>query len=152
MPRTSQLAAKADQTPVPAGLAGTPHGAMSYPARKYSLLAAWMARSAQCGWDGARLFGMGIDQKLWSDLFDMQQAVWQQLTLLERKGEDGLAAWGQEVAEIKSANTLSKLCEQEFNLIAQLGALISRQTSDFVALMESLQVGYAYWLKDRLED
>ena len=62
----------------------------------------------------------------------------------------GWAVWNQERASIKGANTVSKLVEQEFNLMAQIGQLLLNQTTNLVALQENVEVAYAYWLNEKL--
>ena len=122
-----------------------------YHLKRAAMVNAWAARATNSGVTAAMLFASGPDGQTWRELFDMQRAIWGQL---HRQGQDwhqGLADWGQEWVELKAANTMSKLVEQEFNLIAQFGQLMSQQATDFVTLMESVQVGFGYWVSQKLE-
>lgn len=80
----------------------------------------------------------------------MQQAVVERLTLQQQAWMQGWAAWNRERAEIRGANTVTKLVEQEFNLVAQIGQLLIDQTTNLIALQENIEVSYAYWLNQKL--
>jgi hypothetical protein len=62
----------------------------------------------------------------------------------------GWAVWNQERASMNGANTISRLVEQEFNLVAQIGQLFLNQTTNLVALQENVEVAHAYWLNEKL--
>ncbi|ACC74589.1 hypothetical protein PPMP20_38840 [Paraburkholderia phymatum] len=114
------------------------------------LLGGWAARSATNGIDTARLFAFGINPETWRELAQMQQAIVERLTLQQQSWMQGWAAWNRERAEIRGANTVTKLVEQEFNLIAQIGQLFIDQTTNLIALQENIEVSYAYWLNQKL--
>lgn len=61
---------------------------------------------------------------------------------------DNLQAWGawlQRIPQISRANTMSKLAEQEMNVVMSAGQLASQQLVDLISLQENLQVNYSYW-------
>ncbi|MBN3755577.1 hypothetical protein G3N95_21725 [Paraburkholderia sp. Tr-20389] len=139
-------AAAAVQKTAPAARAGAVQDTLKMPV----LLSGWAARSATNGIDTARLFAFGMDLQTWSELAQMQQAIVERLTLQQQSWLQGWAAWNRERAEIRGANTVTKLVEQEFNLIAQIGQLLIDQTTNLVALQENIEVSYAYWLNQKL--
>lgn len=139
-------AAAAVQKTAPAARAATVQDTLKMPV----LLSGWAARSATNGIDTARLFAFGMDMQTWSELAQMQQAIVERMTLQQQSWLQGWAAWNRERAEIRGANTMTKLVEQEFNLIAQIGQLLIDQTTNLVALQENIEVSYAYWLNQKL--
>ena len=81
----------------------------------------------------------------------MQQAMFKQLHQIGHDWLAGMAAWTQECSQVKAANTMSKVVEQELDLIGQFGQLLSNQATALTELMESAQVGYSFWVKEKLE-
>lgn len=70
-----------------------------------------------------------------------------QQRLLQNQQEN-LQAWGawlQRIPQIARANTMSKLAEQEMNVMMSAGQLASQQLVDLISLQENLQVNYSYW-------
>jgi hypothetical protein len=70
-----------------------------------------------------------------------------QQRLLQNQQEN-LQAWGawlQRIPQIARANTMSKLAEQEMNVLMSAGQLASQQLVDLISLQENLQVNYSYW-------
>ncbi|WP_051975315.1 hypothetical protein [Cupriavidus necator] len=55
-------------------------------------------------------------------------------------------SWLQERARIRRANSVSKLMEQEFDLLARFVLLLSDQAVDLVTLQENVEVNTGYWL------
>jgi hypothetical protein len=124
--------------------------AMALHMKHAAMLNGWAARAANSGMATAMLFAKGPDGDTWRELLDMQHAILEQLQQQTRDWQHGLVAWGQEWTELKAANTASKLVEQELNLFAQFGELVNQQTTAFVGLMESVQVGYGFWVSQKL--
>jgi hypothetical protein len=116
----------------------------------FNLLSSWAARSASNQIATAKLLASGIDAQTWNELLQMQEAVWRRQWQLSEDWIRGWTAWTQEFAQIKGANTMSKLVEQEFNMVARLGQLLSDQATDLVALRENIEVDYAYWVNEKV--
>jgi len=139
-------AAEALQKTAPAARAAAVQDTLKMPV----LLGGWAARSATNSIDTARLLAFGMDLHTWGELVQMQQAVVERLTLQQQAWMQGWAAWNRERAEIRGANTVTELVEQEFNLVAQIGQLLIDQTTNLIALQENIEVSYAYWLNQKL--
>jgi len=92
-----------------------------------------------------------MDTDTWRELAAMQQAVWGRLQQQNQAWVRGCTALVQEQQQLKQANTLSKFVEQEYNLLAQTGALVASQCAAFVGLMENVQVDYAYWVSQKTQ-
>ncbi|GHD62191.1 hypothetical protein [Jeongeupia chitinilytica] len=80
----------------------------------------------------------------------LQLAVWQRLQKQGEQWWNGLAAIGAERGELRRANTLSKFFEQEYNLYAQFGELVSGQFTNLLELMDNIQVDYGYWIAQKV--
>jgi hypothetical protein len=130
----------------PAMHAATLQHAIKVPA----LLGGWAERAGTSSMDTARLFAFGMNLQTWGELIEMHQAVVQRLMLQQQALLQGMAAWNRERAEIKAANTVTKVVEQEFNLIGQISVLLSDQMTNFVALQENIGISYAFWLNQKL--
>jgi hypothetical protein len=72
------------------------------------------------------------------------------LQLLQQGWLHGWNEWMQDYAQLKRANTLSEYAEQQFNLMAQFGALFKKQASDLLNLQENVEVGYGYWVAQKV--
>jgi hypothetical protein len=146
-PATATAVAAVDvERTAPAMHAATLQHAMKVPA----LLGGWAARAGASSIDTARLFAFGMNLQTWGELIEMQQAVVQRLMLQQQALLQGMAAWNRERAAMKAANTVTKVVEQECNLIAQIGILLSDQMTNLVALQENIEVSYAFWLNQKL--
>lgn len=80
---------------------------------------------------------------------EMQRAILARLQAQQAELGAGLAAVGQTASGVRKADTLSKLMEQEYNVAAQLGALLNGQLTAMVGLMESMQIGYGYLIASK---
>lgn len=83
------------------------------------------------------------------EALDLLAAWWQQCGTLQAQWLQGLTEWGQEAAELRHANTVSKQVDQEMNLIAQAFALCTNQATAAARLLENTQVNVAWWLEKR---
>jgi hypothetical protein len=92
---------------------------------------------------------MRTDFQTWEELFAIQAAVWQRLQQQHADWVAGCNAMVQEYSQLKRANTLSKFVEQEYNVFAQMGALMSAQAASFSGLLENLQVDMGYWVAQK---
>ncbi len=110
------------------------------------LLGQFAMRGVGHGAATAAVLPLSFDSDTWQQLMAMQQAVAQRLAQQQKGWLEGLAALAHERSRIKEANTLSKYVEQEYNLVAQFGALVADQISQYAGLLENTQVDYGYWM------
>ena len=123
------------------------HNAM----KRQEVRTAWAARSFEAGTGTMRLIASGRAAETSLELLQMQMAVAKRLHELGQTWVQGVAAWTTECAELKAANTMSKVVEQEFDLLGQFGKLVTDQATAMVNLMESVQVGYGFWVQEKLK-
>jgi hypothetical protein len=95
------------------------------------------------------LVPLALRADTWTELFAMQDAVWQRSRELQQDWLQGWAGWLQEYADLNRANTLSEHLEQQFNLVAQVGSLLKDQIADVLNLQENIQVGYGFWMAQK---
>jgi len=114
----------------------------------------WAARATGTGFATAALLPWRIDPQswpqIWQELWQMQQAVWRRQSQLQDKWMQGWTAWTNVFTRARGANTMTKLVEQEFDLVAQWHELVSGQATDVVSLLENLEVNYAFWVNEKL--
>jgi hypothetical protein len=115
------------------------------------MLAQLVARGTSQGAAMATVLPMLLDANDWRELMAMQQSVLQRLKQQQQGWLDGLAALAQEYSQSRQANTLSKYVEQEYDLVAQFGALVADQTAQMAGLLENIQVDYGYWMAQQQE-
>jgi thioesterase domain-containing protein len=115
-----------------------------------TLLSNWAARAAGNGISTTTLLACRMDPQMWTELWHMQEAVWRRQCQMQHKWLQSWTAWTNECTQIRGANTMSKLVEQECDLVAQLHELLSDQATDLVTLLENIQVDYAYWVDEKL--
>jgi len=121
-----------------------------YAIKRQEVRTAWASRAFKAGTATAMLFASGRAAGASVELLQMQGAVVKQLHELGQTWLQGMSAWTQECTELKAANTMSKVVEQEFDLIGQFGKLMTDQATALVNLMEGVQVGYGYWVDEKL--
>ena len=63
----------------------------------------------------------------------------------QQRWAQGCASLMQDYARIPQANTVSKLVEKQYNLMAQWMQLLGDSTTGFINLMENIEVAYGYW-------
>jgi hypothetical protein len=119
-----------------------------------NVMGSWAARAAGTGFASAALLPWRIDPQswpqIWQELWQMQASTWQRQRQLQESWRQGWLAWSKECTQARGANTMSKLVEQEFDLVAQLQELLSSQATDVVSLLENLEINYAYWVSEKL--
>lgn len=86
------------------------------------------------------------DTRLWDELMTLNQAALERLLALQADAHNGYTQWVSESVQLRQVKTLSNLVVQEGNLAAQLGTLMEAQLTNWVSLMENLQVDYGYWV------
>ena len=97
----------------------------------------------------ATVLPLQFDADTWNELVSMQLAVADRLSQQQRDWAQGVTEIVRDYSRLRLANTLSKFIEQEYNLGAQLGALMTSQVSQFVNLLENVQVDYGYWIAQK---
>lgn len=118
--------------------------------KRHSLLSRQLAQATRHGWTTAALLPFATRPQTWQELLQLQQAVLQQVQQLHHGWIDGWSAWLGEFGQLKRANTMSKLVEQEFNLVAQFVLLLQGQATDWTNLQENIEVNYGYWLSEQV--
>jgi hypothetical protein len=92
-----------------------------------------------------------LEPETWEELLQMQSAILQRLEQQQRAWLEGCAILMQDYAQIKQANTLSKLVEKQCNLVTQWNQLLGDQATNLMGLQENIQVDYGYWASQKLE-
>jgi len=103
------------------------------------------SQSAQAAETVAALPAFAFDVSAVREAWAMGEAVLNQWWSLHAQWMEGLAELGQEMGEIRQANTVSKYVDQEMNLVQQGLALLSSQATAAARLAENVQVN-AVWL------
>jgi hypothetical protein len=114
------------------------------------LMGQWMARSSGNAANTAALLPHVWSTDLWQEMGQMQAAILRRLQLQQQAWVAGCTGLATEYQEGKRANTMSKLVEQQCNLVAQFGQLLSQQATSLVGLQENIEVDYGYWVSQKL--
>jgi hypothetical protein len=99
----------------------------------------------------AQLAASGIDPAMIGELSQMQIATIERMRALRDTWSRDWESWWHYAAQLGSSNTMSKLVERETNIFAQMGQLLGSQITDWMGLQENIEVNYAYWLKQKLD-
>ena len=108
-----------------------------------------MARSLQNQTASAAVLPTQMDADTLREVSMIQQAIFRRVQQQQKEWMAGCQDIMQEYSQLKLANTMSKFVEQEYNIVAQFGALVSSQTASWVGLLENIQVDYAYWISQK---
>lgn len=100
---------------------------------------------------GQWLLRSPLDAQAALDLADMAAAVWQQWLALQVQWAGDVAELGEEMAQLRRAETVSRYAAQELNLVQQTLALGAQQLGATLQLMENVQNNVGYWLAQRAE-
>lgn len=92
-----------------------------------------------------------MDAQTWQELQAMQAAVWKRLEQQQAEWVKGCQLLMQDYAQLKQANTLSKVVDQEYDFVSQFGALLSSQAAALAGLVENIQVDLGYWVAQKAE-
>lgn len=111
-----------------------------------------LARSVSNQVSTAVVLPTSLDPDTWSELSMIQQAVLRRIQQQQKDWLQGCENIAQEYSQLKLANTMSKFVEQEYNIVAQFGTLVSNQAASWFSLMENIQVDYAYWISQKRAD
>lgn len=92
------------------------------------------------------------DASVLLDLMQMQQVVLQRLSTLQNQFMADLGDLMAGAATVGRANTVSKLMDQEYDLVARFNALVVAQFTALLELTENVQVNAGYLLTRKAED
>ncbi|KMO27479.1 hypothetical protein VQ02_33195, partial [Methylobacterium variabile] len=120
------------------------------PLRRGLLVNDLVSRCAVNAVGTAQLLASEPDPDTLSELFAMQTAFMNRLWQMDQDWRTGLLQLYQEWMSLREANTLSKVIEQDYNLGAQFGDLVMNYVTSAATLVESTNVGYAYWLSKKI--
>lgn len=109
-----------------------------------------IARTLNNGMFTAGLTTHFMDPQIWAELLQLQSAVVQRLKQQNEAWLKGCAILMQDYVQIKDANTMSKLVEKQYNLVAQWQQLIGSQATNLMGLEENIEVDYGYWASQKL--
>lgn len=85
------------------------------------------------------------DPAVWSESMHLTSAIGQRLHQQGLNLRKGCTILLEDYGQLRQANTMSKLVEKQCNLTLQLGQLLSSQATDFLGLLENIDVDYGYW-------
>lgn len=108
-------------------------------------------RSLNTGFNASNLWQRSLEASTWSEFLDMQVAVGKRLQQQQENWFTGLAGLVEEFGELKRANTMSKIIEQQCNLMAQFGLLMQNQTTNLLELQDNIEISYGYWASEKLK-
>jgi hypothetical protein len=97
----------------------------------------------------APLFG---DPEIWRESMQIQAAIMERLREQQDDLLKGCAILIDDYSQIHRANTISKLVEKQCNLLTQWSELLTVQSTNFMALLENIEVDYGYWASQRMHD
>lgn len=110
------------------------------------------AQQARLAWQlGQWSFASAWNPRAAAGAVAFASAFWEQWLGLQAQWEDGAAALAEEMGELREANTVSKLVEQELNLVQQAAALATAQAALTLQLLENAQNNLGYWLQRQLD-
>jgi hypothetical protein len=114
----------------------------------------WAARAAGTGIATATLLPWQIDPQswpqIWLEMWQMQESVWQRQLRLQNSWLQGWVDWTNESTQARGANTMTKLVEQEFDLVVRWQQLLRDQATETASLLENLEINYAFWINEKL--
>jgi hypothetical protein len=120
--------------------------------KRIELRCNWAARSMKNASATAQVFAHGMDIESWHELWQMQAAAWRRMHDLQSGWMEDWKNWLQYAAEVKGANTMTKLVEREGNISAQFVQLLGNQATDLMGLQENIQIDYAFWINQKLNE
>jgi hypothetical protein len=90
------------------------------------------------------------DPTVWNEWMQLQMAIVQRLQMQGLDWRKGCAILVDDYAQLRQANTMSKLLEKQGNLMSQSTQLLTNQATNFMALLENIDVDYGYWASQKL--
>lgn len=107
------------------------------------------ARVANAAVATAQLFADGVSSTSLNELMDMGVAIHHRAAKMQLNWARNWMEWLSYAQQIDNANTMTKLAEREGNTVAQAMDLISGQVQDVLGLMETVEIGYLYWVTQK---
>lgn len=98
-----------------------------------------------------QLLAEAPDSDTIGEIYAMQAAFVRQLWTIEQEWRAGWLQICQGAVSLRKANTLSKVVEQDYNLVGQAGDLMVNAVTSTASLIESATVGYSYWLSNKID-
>nr|WP_315400174.1 hypothetical protein [uncultured Duganella sp.] len=89
------------------------------------------------------------DPAVWGESAQLSAAVAQRLRSQGLDWRQGCTILLEDYGQLRQANTMSKLVEKQCNLTMQFGQLLSSQATNFLALLENIDVDYGYWASQK---
>lgn len=142
---------KPDPTPLQEVATLAPPAAMEHAQTVGTLLSRRTTRVMSNLTTSAGLAPQAMNPQTWVELQQLHQAVMQRLQQQNQSWLEGCAALVKEYAQIKNANTMSKLIEQQCNLVGQWGQLLGTQATNLMGLQENIEVDYGYWVSEKVK-
>jgi hypothetical protein len=118
--------------------------------RAHTLFQGWASRAAINSVDTGRLWSSGMYPLYLGELADMSGEALQRYVKVQQDTLREWAEWNRQRAQINGANTMTKLLEQEMNLLGRIGLIVTNHMTNLLALQENVEVAYAYWLSKKL--
>ncbi|TGD99847.1 hypothetical protein [Methylobacterium nonmethylotrophicum] len=122
------------------------------PLRRTALVNAIAARSATNAVATVELLSARPTPDVIGELSAMQAAFVRQLWKIDQDWRAGMMRIVEGALSLRSANTLSKIMEQELNLVGQCGDLTATYVTSTAALIENTSVGYSFWLSQKVKE
>ena len=116
----------------------------------HAVLNGWAMRATTNGLAAANLIPNELSPQGGLEWLDLQAAMLGKLWRQQQAWWQDWEAWVRECSQIKRANTVSKLVEQDLNLVVQFGQLASNHTTELVSLLENFAFNLDYWLSEKL--
>ena len=89
------------------------------------------------------------DPEVWSESMQLQAAILRRLEVQGQNWRTGCTVLLEDYGQLRQANTMSKLLEKQCNLSSQFAQLLGNQATNFVALLENIDVDYGYWASQK---
>jgi hypothetical protein len=89
---------------------------------------------------------------LWNECLTLQAAVMQRLATQQMQWIQGLEAIAAEIGNLKKANTLSKLMDQDTDISGRLNALIMGQAASTMELLENVHINIGYLVAQKEQE
>lgn len=89
------------------------------------------------------------DPAVWNESMQLSAAVGQRLHQQGLNWRKGCTILLEDYGQLRQANTMSKLVEKQCNLTMQFSQLLSSQATDFLGLLENIDVDYGYWASQK---
>ncbi len=140
----------ADQLPARAAAAAPP--GVDVPLRRGAAVSEIATLTATNAVGTAELLSVRPTPDVIDDLFAMQAAFARQLWSIDLEWRTGVMRIVEGALALRSANTVSKIMEQDLNLVGQYGDLMTTYATKTAALIENTSVGYSFWLSKKVKD